>query len=78
MFYKGLFADTRAKWLAKPGELGPKADASWAKHAIAKWNIKVIFSGINTASIKLPILRGAGNPEPDQRTDCRERPLNDQ
>lgn len=36
LFYKGLFADTRAKWLAKPGELGPKADASWAKHAIAK------------------------------------------
>jgi YHS domain-containing protein len=36
LFYKGFLADTRAKWLAKPGELGPKADAGWAKHAPAK------------------------------------------
>ena len=36
LFYKGLFSDTRAKWLAKPGVLAPKADAAWAKHALAK------------------------------------------
>ena len=36
LFYKGFLADTRAKWLAKPNELGPKADAVWAKHALAK------------------------------------------
>jgi YHS domain-containing protein len=31
LFYKGLFADTRAKWLPKTKEFGPKADAQWAK-----------------------------------------------
>ena len=30
LFYKGLFADTRAKWLPKAAQFGPKADASWA------------------------------------------------
>jgi YHS domain-containing protein len=31
LFYKGLFADTRAKWLPKSKEFLPKADAEWAK-----------------------------------------------
>ncbi len=31
LFYKGLFADTRAKWIPKAQELAPKADAAWAK-----------------------------------------------
>ena len=32
LFYKGFLADTRAKWIPKAKEFGPKADAQWAKH----------------------------------------------
>jgi YHS domain-containing protein len=31
LFYKGLFADTRAKWLPKSAELATQADSNWAK-----------------------------------------------
>lgn len=30
LFYDGLFADTRAKWRPRAGELRPKADRNWA------------------------------------------------
>jgi YHS domain-containing protein len=31
LFYKGLFNDTRKKWLKQPAELKKKADAAWKK-----------------------------------------------
>ncbi|MFN0011977.1 MAG: YHS domain-containing (seleno)protein [Phycisphaerales bacterium] len=31
LFYKGLFNDTRAKWVKKEMELNPKADKAWKK-----------------------------------------------
>jgi hypothetical protein len=31
VFYKGLFNDTRKKWLEQPAELKKKADATWRK-----------------------------------------------
>jgi len=31
VFYKGLFNDTRKKWLKKPDELKKQADAAWKK-----------------------------------------------
>lgn len=34
LFFNGFFADTRAKWIPKAKEFAPKADASWARHAV--------------------------------------------
>jgi hypothetical protein len=31
LFYDGVFADTRAKWLPKAKQFAPRADAQWAK-----------------------------------------------